>query len=162
MIGDALEALGRPPGLFSADKVWTRAGGGPAQIAETTRRWGVPRFDLLQVHNLLDWEKNLDTLDAMKETGRLRYTASPPRTDAGTTSLRRSCGAGRPDFVQLTYNIVDREAERRPAAARPRARDRRHLQPAIPARSPAGLACGPPDAWLGAGDRGCPPGRNSC
>ena len=69
VIGDALEALGRPPGLFSADKVWTRAGGGPAQIAETTRRWGVPRFDLLQVHNLLDWEKNLDTLDAMKETG---------------------------------------------------------------------------------------------
>ena len=69
VIGDALKALGRPPGLFSADKVWTRAAGGPAQIAETTRRWGVPRFDLLQVHNLLDWEKNLDTLDAMKETG---------------------------------------------------------------------------------------------
>ena len=56
VIGDALEALGRPAGLFSADKVWTDASDGPAQIAETTRRWGVQRFDLLQVHNLIDWE----------------------------------------------------------------------------------------------------------
>ena len=55
VIGDALATLGHPPGLFSADKVWTDAAEGPAQIAQTTRRWGVGRFDLLQVHNLIDW-----------------------------------------------------------------------------------------------------------
>ena len=113
VIGHALETLGHPAGLFSADKVWTDASDGPAQIAETRRRWGVERFDLLQVHNLIDWEANLDTLDAMKAAGRLRYvgvtTSHGRRHEALEEAMRR-----RPlDFVQLTYNIVDREAERR-------------------------------------------------
>ena len=113
VIGDALETLGRPPGLFSADKVWTDAADGPAQIAETTRRWGIGRFDLLQVHNLVDWEANLDTLEAMKAAGRLRYvgvtTSHGRRHEALEEVMRRRP----PDFAQLTYNIVDREAERR-------------------------------------------------
>ena len=113
VIGDALETLGRPPGLFSADKVWTDAADGAAQIAETTRRWGVARFDLLQVHNLIDWEANLDTLEAMKAEGRLRYvgvtTSHGRRHEALEEVMRRRP----PDFVQLTYNIVDREVERR-------------------------------------------------
>ena len=113
VIGDALETLGRPAGLFSADKVWTDAADGAAQIAKTARRWGVARFDLLQVHNLIDWEANLDTLDAMKAAGRLRYvgvtTSHGRRHEALEEVMRRRP----PDFVQLTYNIVDREAERR-------------------------------------------------
>ena len=113
VIGDALATLGRPAGLFSADKVWTDAADGPAQIAETTRRWGVERFDLLQVHNLIDWEANLDILDALKAAGRLRYvgvtTSHGRRHEALEEVMRRRP----PDFVQLTYNIVDREAERR-------------------------------------------------
>ncbi len=113
VIGDALAKLNRPPGLFSADKVWTRSSAGRAQIAETTRRWGVERFDLLQVHNLIDWERNLHILAAMKEDGRLRYTGVTTshgrRHDELETVMRRRP----PDFVQLTYNIVDREVERR-------------------------------------------------
>ncbi|MDE0172241.1 MAG: aldo/keto reductase [Defluviicoccus sp.] len=113
VIGDALAKLNRPPGLFSADKVWTRSPAGPAQIAETTRRWGVQRFDLLQVHNLIDWERNLDILAAMKEAGRLRYigvtTSHGRRHDELEAVMRRRP----PDFVQLTYNVVDREVEGR-------------------------------------------------
>ena len=113
VIGDALGTLGHPAGLFSADKVWTDAADGPAQIAETARRWGVGRFDLLQVHNLVDWEANLDTLEAMKAAGRLRHvgvtTSHGRRHEALEDVMRRRP----PDFVQLTYNIVDREAERR-------------------------------------------------
>ncbi len=113
VIGDAFATLGRPAGLFSADKVWTRAADARAQIAETARRWGVARFDLLQVHNLIDWERNLDILEAMKEDGALRYsgvTTSHGRRHAELEDVMRR---RRPDFVQLTYNIVDREAERR-------------------------------------------------
>jgi diketogulonate reductase-like aldo/keto reductase len=32
---------------------------GPAQIEASRRNWGVPRFDLLQVHNLLAWQEHL-------------------------------------------------------------------------------------------------------
>ena len=113
VIGDTLETLGRSPGLFSADKVWTDADDGPAQIAETTRRWGVPRFDLLQVHNLIDWEANLDTLAAMKEAGQLRYTGITTSHGRRHEELEEVMRRRPPDFVQLTYNIVDREVERR-------------------------------------------------
>ena len=113
VIGDALGALGHPPGFFSADKVWTDASDGPAQIAETTRRWGVGRFDLLQVHNLIDWEANLDTLDAMKAAGRLRHVGVTTSHGRRHATLEEAMRRRPLDFVQLTYNIVDREAERR-------------------------------------------------
>ncbi len=113
VIGAAFETLGRPAGLFSADKVWTRAADAPAQIAETARRWGVERFDLLQVHNLIDWERNLDLLQSMKEAGALRYTGVTTSHGRRHGELEEVMRRRRPDFVQLTYNIVDREAERR-------------------------------------------------
>ena len=113
VIGDSLDRLGHPKGLFSADKVWTRAAAGPSQIAETARRWGVERFDLMQVHNLWDWEKNLDTIEAMKEAGRLRYTGVTTSHGRRHAALEEIMRRRAPDFVQLTYNILDREAERR-------------------------------------------------
>jgi diketogulonate reductase-like aldo/keto reductase len=114
VIGDGLRQLGKPERLFAADKVWIGAGtAGPGQIAESSRRWGVPKFDLLQVHNLLSWQEHLATLFAMKAAGRLRYVGI-------TTSEGRRHGeilkimASQPiDFVQVTYNIVDREVEQR-------------------------------------------------
>ena len=113
VIGDALAKLGRPAGLFSADKVWTRAADARAQIAETARRWGVERFDLLQVHNLIDWERNLDILEGMKEAGAIRYSGVTTSHGRRHGELEDVMRRRRPDFVQLTYNIVDREAERR-------------------------------------------------
>ena len=112
VIGNGLDALGHPKALFSADKVWTN-GDGAAQAAESERLWGVPRFDLLQVHNLVAWEKQLDLLLAMKADGGLRYVGI-------TTSEGRRHGqfedvmASRPlDFVQVTYNPLDRAVEER-------------------------------------------------
>src|SRR5690606_26601277 len=69
VIGYGLAKLGSAP-VFAADKVWTSSGArGPAQIEESRRRWGIPRFDLLQVHNLVAWEAHLPTLQSMKEAG---------------------------------------------------------------------------------------------
>ena len=112
VIGAGLNTLGRPAGVFSADKVWTSSGG-PQQIAESRRRWGVPRFDLLQVHNLLAWEEHLPMLFAMKKAGRLRYvgiTTSEGRRHADIVKIMASQPI---DFVQVTYNAVDREIEQR-------------------------------------------------
>lgn len=114
VIGHGLRALGTPPGLFSADKVWiSDSGQGKAQAERSRDLWGVPRFDLLQVHNLLSWEAHLDTLAAMKAAGQVRYvgitTSEGRRHDLFEQVMR-----GRPlDFVQVTYNIVDREVEER-------------------------------------------------
>ncbi|RYY85854.1 MAG: aldo/keto reductase, partial [Comamonadaceae bacterium] len=65
VVGEALQKLGRPQQLFSADKVWTSSDGA-AQAEASRKLWGVPKFDLLQVHNLLAWEKQLPLLLQMK------------------------------------------------------------------------------------------------
>ena len=114
VIGYGLEKLGHPKALFSADKVWISSGDdGPAQIKESRAQWGVPRFDLLQVHNLVAWEAHLETLFAMKAAGTLRYvgiTTSHGRRHKEFEQIMRDHPL---DFVQLTYNVVDREVERR-------------------------------------------------
>ena len=114
--GLARRGAGKAP-AFAADKVWisSRQGDtrGPEQIEQSRRLWGLPRFDLLQVHNLLDWEVHLPTLLAMKAAGRLRYvgiTTSEGRRHREIEALLRSQPL---DFVQLTYNPLDREAEQR-------------------------------------------------
>jgi diketogulonate reductase-like aldo/keto reductase len=112
VIGYGLQKLAQPKTLFSADKVWT-SGDGPAQIAETRRHWGVERFDLLQVHNLVDWETKLPLLFEMKAQGKLRYvgiTTSEGRRHDLFEQIMRDHPL---DFVQLTYNAADREAEER-------------------------------------------------
>lgn len=114
VVGHGLAALDRPEGLFSADKVWTRSGtSGPRQIEDSRRNWGVSRFDLLQVHNLLAWEEHLETLFAMKAEGWVRYvgitTSEGRRHDLFETIMRRAPL----DFVQFSYNVLDRETEQR-------------------------------------------------
>jgi diketogulonate reductase-like aldo/keto reductase len=112
VIGYGLKKLGRPKTLFSADKVWT-SGDGAAQIAATRALWGVARFDLLQVHNLVDWARKLPLLFEMKAAGQLRYvgiTTSEGRRHDLFEEIMRDHPL---DFVQLTYNAVDREAEER-------------------------------------------------
>ena len=112
VVGEGLRTLGATRRVFSADKVWTRSDGA-AQVAQSRAHWQVPRFDLLQVHNLLAWEEQLPLLQRMKERGELRYvgiTTSEGRRHREFEQLMRSHAL---DFVQLTYNPVDREAEQR-------------------------------------------------
>jgi diketogulonate reductase-like aldo/keto reductase len=114
VIGYGLQKLGRPSALFSAEKVWTSsATAGPAQIEQSRRFWGVPKFDLVQVHNLLTWKPHLQTLFQMKAAGTLRYvgiTTSEGRRHDLIEQIMRNEPI---DFVQFSYNVVDREAEAR-------------------------------------------------
>lgn len=114
VIGEGLAALGGRAPVFAADKVWIGAGArGPAQIEESRRLWRVARFDLLQVHNLLAWEEHLATLLEMKAQGRLRYvgiTTSEGRRHREFEQIMRTQPL---DFVQFSYNLLDREAEQR-------------------------------------------------
>jgi diketogulonate reductase-like aldo/keto reductase len=114
VIGQGLARIGRTVPVFAADKVWISPGAsGPAQIEASRRHWNVARFDLLQVHNLLAWEEHLPTLLAMKAAGQLRYvgiTTSEGRRHREFEAIMRSQPL---DFVQLSYNLRDREVEER-------------------------------------------------
>ena len=123
VIGQALAKLGHPATLFSAEKVWVGdAARGAGQMAASRAHWGVPRFDLMQVHNLLAWEEHLPRLQAMKAAGQLRYVGISTSEGRRHAELERILRTQAIDFVQLTYNLLDREAERR---LLPLAQDRR-------------------------------------
>jgi diketogulonate reductase-like aldo/keto reductase len=114
VIGHALAQARNKSALFAATKVWILGKGfGIRQMEDAGRLWGVPRFDLMQVHNLLDWETHLETLKAWKAEGRVRYigvTTSHGRRHDDMAQVMQSEPL---DFVQFTYNILDREAEQR-------------------------------------------------
>lgn len=112
VVGRGLGALGGPAGLFAADKVWTPFKG-EAQVEQSRRLWGVPRFDLLQVHNLLAWETHLGMLKAMKAEGRLRYVGITTSEGRRHDEFERIMRKEPLDFVQFSYNVLDREAEAR-------------------------------------------------
>jgi len=122
VIGEALQAI-KPPRLFSADKVWISGGARGAGQIETSRKlWRVPHFDLLQVHNLLSWDEHLKTLQAMKKQGRLRYVGITTSEGRRHGEIEKIMASQLIDFVQVSYNALDRDVEQR---ILPLARERR-------------------------------------
>jgi diketogulonate reductase-like aldo/keto reductase len=83
------------------------------QMHRSFELWQRPRLDLLQVHNLLSWHTQLETIRAARDEGRVRYvgitTSHGRRHDELIDLMRRESL----DFVQITYNILDREVEER-------------------------------------------------
>lgn len=112
VVGEGLRRLGAAQRVFSADKVWT-SGDGAAQVEASRGLWQVPRFDLLQVHNLLAWEKQLPLLRAMKERGQLRYVGITTSEGRRHREFEQAMRSQPLDFVQLSYSLGEREAEQR-------------------------------------------------
>ncbi|QFI68516.1 aldo/keto reductase [Sinorhizobium alkalisoli] len=113
-IGYGLKKLGHPKRLFSTEKVWTSdPQHGSAQIEASRAYWGVSAFDLMQVHNLVSWEEHLPALFDMKAAGRLRYVGITTSEGRRHREIERIMAREPVDFVQITYNILDREVEQR-------------------------------------------------
>lgn len=114
VIGYALDKLGKSGDVFSADKVWISAEHkGREQIEASRRYWGVPGFDLMQVHNLVSWQEHLETLYEMKAAGNIRYVGITTSHGRRHEEFEEVMKSRELDFVQFSYNLVDREAERR-------------------------------------------------
>ncbi len=112
-IGHALVRAGGPARVFAADKIWAPGAEAAGQLARTRQRWGVRQFDLLQVHNLVDWRANLEFLLALQKAGRLAHVGVTTSHGRRHNELERIMASQPVDFVQLTYNLADREAEAR-------------------------------------------------
>lgn len=99
---------------FAATKVWIVGRGAGARQMEISRTlWGVPRFDLLQIHNMVDWQAHLHTLKAWKDEGRVRYIGITTSHGRRHTDMEKALATEPFDFVQLTYSLADRSVERR-------------------------------------------------
>jgi aryl-alcohol dehydrogenase-like predicted oxidoreductase len=120
-VGELLAALAAPAGAaFLATKVWTSGQqSGIDQMERSLARLGTQRLDLMQVHNLLDWQTHLPVLRAWKAAGRIRYLGITHYAHGAFDELERLVRTEELDFVQLPYNVADRAVEQRllPAAA---------------------------------------------
>ncbi len=122
VVGDLAADLGIHDSLFLATKVWTTGReAGVAQMERSLQRLRTRRLDLMQVHNLVDWQTHLRTLRGWKQAGRLRYLGVTHYTASAYGELERVMRSEPLDFVQLNYSLDEREAERR---LLPLARDR--------------------------------------
>jgi len=112
VIGRCLKRIGQHPGLFAASKVWTHGNRqGVLQMEQSRQLWGLPRLDLVQVHNLMDWQTHLPQLRAMKRQGDIRYLGVTTSHGRRHRLLRHIMETENIDFVQFTYNLLDRQAE---------------------------------------------------
>lgn len=114
VLGDLLKTTRNKDSLFAATKVWTYGKqAGIEQMQRSMQRMGVNRFDLMQIHNLRDWQVHLETLKAWKEEGRIRYIGITTSHGRSHEELESILELERFDFVQFSYNIADRVAEER-------------------------------------------------
>src|SRR5437773_1444121 len=100
--------------LFSATKIWTLSkSAGANQVQASLELWGIPRFDLVHIHNMLHWETHIETLKALKASGKVRYIGITTSHGRGHAEMERALSRERFDFVQFTYNFADRSVEQR-------------------------------------------------
>jgi aryl-alcohol dehydrogenase-like predicted oxidoreductase len=113
-VGDLVAELGNRDHLFLATKVRKEGQAeGVAEIDASFRKLRTDVIDLIQVHNLVDFQTQLATLRDLKAQGRIRYvgmtTSSYRQFEAFEAAMREE----ELDFVQLNYSLVQRRAEER-------------------------------------------------
>lgn len=100
--------------FFYATKVWTSGReDGIEQMERSMHKMGRKTMDLMQVHNLVDWQTHLHTLRQWKQQGKVRYIGITHYTDSAHTKLEEIVKNQNIDFVQFNYSIRNRHAEQR-------------------------------------------------
>jgi diketogulonate reductase-like aldo/keto reductase len=114
VVGDLLKAIGNQEAVFAATKVWTDGRqNGIKQMQQSKQRMGVNVLDLMQIHNLRDWQTHLPVLREWKQQGWCRYIGMTTSHGRDHEDLERIMATEALDFVQFTYNLEDRIVEAR-------------------------------------------------
>jgi diketogulonate reductase-like aldo/keto reductase len=114
VVGDLLAEAGTRNKAFLATKVWTHGREqGIAQMEQSMKRLRTDKIDLMQIHNLVDWENHLPTLKAWKAAGRIRLMGITHYTESEHGTLEAVLQLGGFDFVQVDYALDDRGVEQR-------------------------------------------------
>jgi aryl-alcohol dehydrogenase-like predicted oxidoreductase len=110
VIGEAIQ--GRREQVHLATKVRTQGKeAGIEQIENSFRQFGTDYIDLYQVHNMVDWQTQLDTLDKLKDEGRIGMIGVSAMVHDAYPQIVQLMKDGRIDTVQVPYNVMERACE---------------------------------------------------
>ena len=112
--GDVLATTDLQSKFFIATKVWTRGRRqGEAQMRSSMDKLRCDVIDLMQIHNLVDWQTQIKTLRDWRKDGLIRYLGITHYTTGAFGELEDVMAREAVDFVQLPYSIAVRHAEDR-------------------------------------------------
>lgn len=114
VVGDLSAELNLHDQLFIATKVWTNGKeAGIRQMDESFRRMRRKKIELMQIHNLTDWQTHLKTLRTWKEEAKIKYLGLTHYSDSAHERLASIMSEERVDFIQINYNLLERNAEKK-------------------------------------------------
>jgi diketogulonate reductase-like aldo/keto reductase len=132
-VGEFARKLGITNDMFIANKIWATGkylgdrSQAQSQFEQSTKELSRDypsgtlrdRFDLMQVHSLVNVDVIVPLLEAWKEEGRIRYLGVTHHEPVYFAPIERWIERGNLDFIQVRYSIAERTAEERilPAAA---------------------------------------------
>jgi len=113
VIGELTHETGLAEKFFYATKVWTSGReAGIQQMKASMQKMRRLTMDLMQIHNLVDWQTHLKTLRQWKEEGIVRYLGITHYTTSSHPQLEDILRKEPLDFVQFNYSILTRNAEK--------------------------------------------------
>lgn len=114
VVGDLAHETKLAEKYFYATKVWTRGKEeGILQMEASMKKMRRTTMDLMQVHNLVDWQTHIATLRDWKQQKKIRYIGVTHYTDSSHDDLERIVRTEKVDFVQFNYSLRSRHAENR-------------------------------------------------
>ena len=100
--------------LFLATKVWIEGKeAGEIQMKESSKKLNKAVIDLMQIHNLLDWQTHIKTLYDWKEQGKINYIGISHFRSNAFSQIEKIITKEHIDFAQFNYSLQEREAEKR-------------------------------------------------
>lgn len=115
VLGDLVSDLGIRGDLFLATKVDRESGRDDslAQTRDSATRLQTDTIDLMQVHSLRDWERNIPLLQELKQDGRFRYVGVTTSRSSQYAEMEKAMRRHDLDFIQVDYSLEQREAAER-------------------------------------------------
>lgn len=112
VVGDLSSQLNLNEKFFLATKIWTSGKeSGTMQMETSMKLLKRKQLDLMQIHNLVEWQTHIKTLRDWKEQGKIRYIGITHYLDSAHASVERLIKTEPLDFIQINYSMMSRAAE---------------------------------------------------
>jgi aryl-alcohol dehydrogenase-like predicted oxidoreductase len=107
VLGDALGDL-RSEAIM-ATKIWTSSTVEAEQQWSKQLRFFSGKVELLQVHNLVAWQRHLDWMERERDAGRIGALGATHYSPSAFAELEKVMRSGRIEAIQIPYNPAERD-----------------------------------------------------